>query len=101
MCNNCFILYQGHSHAGSVPNYSSNVPGMEGDLAYYPDSRVHPGNRSRHPGTSAPFSDVSYPISSNNPRNVFSGQQSQQSRPIGCGPEVYWIIFILRLTVIC
>ena len=74
--------------------YAGNMPGVEGDLVYYPDSRVHPnnGNRYRHPGSTGTFSDVC-PISSER-RNVhgshghmFSSSQ-QQSQPMPYGREV-------------
>ena len=88
-----YFFHLGHLQSGSVPSYNSNAPGIEGDLVYYRDSRPQHGSRSRHPGSSAPFSDVSYPISSNNPVNVFSARQTQQSQPIiPFANEVkYWI----------
>ena len=52
---------------------------------YYPDSRSHQASRNR-PGH--PFSDTGFPISSNNPTNVFSTRQPNQHQPISYGSEV-------------
>ena len=82
----------GMQHPTLGGGYAGNMPGVEGDLVYYPDSRVHPnnGNRYRHPGSTGTFSDVC-PISSER-RNVhgshmFSSSQ-QQSQPMPYGREV-------------
>ena len=91
------VSYSGHSQPGNVPGYGSNVPEL--DLVYYPDPRTQQVSRSRprHSG-SAPFSDTGFnPISSNNPGNVFSARQPNQTQPISYGTEVSGQICCLKL----
>ena len=83
MNNLCTYVYSGPAQSGNVPGYGTNVP--EQDLMYYPDSRSHQASRNR-PGH--PFSDTGFPISSNNPTNVFSTRQPNQHQPISYGSEV-------------
>ena len=83
------ISYLGLSQAGSVPSYGGNLPGVDYGSVDYPDSRVHTGHRARHPNSSAPFSDVNYPTSSNTHGNMFSARLQQQSQPINYNNEVF------------
>ena len=67
--NKCIANFanNANSQPSNISGYRPNISAFD-DLGFvdYPNSRVPPnnGNRSRLPGSTGPFSDVSHPISS-------------------------------------